>query len=120
VYDPAAILDAITQREDMASTALESGIAIPHPRRPLSYALGESIISMGRTASGIPFGGPRGALTDIFFLVCCRDDRAHLRVLARLSRLFLRPGFLDELREADTPSATWQVVNAAEQTLMAE
>src|SRR5262245_12862573 len=118
VYDADAILNAIVQREEMGTTALESGVAIPHPRRPLPNALGESIIAYGRTASGIPFGGARGALTDIFFLVCCRDDRTHLRVLARLSRLFLRPGFLDELRAAETPAATWQLLTAAEQELI--
>jgi PTS system nitrogen regulatory IIA component len=119
IYDPEAVLNAIVQREELGTTALQSGVAIPHPRRPLPNALGESIIAYGRTASGIPFGALRGALTDIFFLVCCRDDRTHLRVLARLSRLFLRAGFLDELRAADTPAATWQLLTAAEQELLA-
>src|SRR5262249_37944689 len=36
VYDPDAIFDAIRQREEMGSTALPSGVAIPHPRRPLA------------------------------------------------------------------------------------
>src|ERR1700693_2327366 len=41
VYDPAAILEAIHQREDLASTALPTGVAIPHPPRPPPDALGE-------------------------------------------------------------------------------
>src|SRR5438270_6374724 len=118
VYDPTAILDAIRQREEMASTALPSGVAIPHPRRPLPNALGEAVMAYGRTASGIPFGAPGGGLTDIFFLVCCRDDRTHLKVLARLSRLLLRPGFTDTLRSAETPSETWQVIASAERELL--
>ncbi|MGE3805676.1 MAG: PTS sugar transporter subunit IIA [Gemmataceae bacterium] len=118
VYDPEAVLEALRQREEMASTALPSGVAIPHPHRPLINALGEPLIAYGRTASGIPFGGERGALTDIYFLVCCRDDRTHLRVLARLSRLFLRPGFLDELRQAETPTETWQIIHAAETAIV--
>jgi PTS system nitrogen regulatory IIA component len=118
VYDPEAILDAVRQREEMASTALPSGIAIPHPRRPLPAALGESVLAYARTASGIPFGAPSGNLTDIFFLVCCRDDRTHLRVLARLTRLFLRPGFLDELRAAETPHDSWETITTAEQQLL--
>jgi len=120
VYDPSAILDAIRQREEMASTTLPSGLAIPHPRRPLPGALGEPVMAYGRTASGIPFGAPRGGLTDLFFLVCCRDDQTHLRVLARLSRLFLRTGFLDELREAQTPARSWQMIDAAERDLLGE
>ncbi len=117
VYDPDAILTAIKLREEMGSTALESGVAIPHPRRPLPNALGEAVVAYGRTASGIPFGAPHGILTDIFFLICCQDDRTHLKVLARLSRLLLRPGFIGELRDADTPAATWQVIAAAERDL---
>jgi len=85
VYDPDAVLQAIRAREEMASTALPAGVAIPHPRRPLPQALGESVIAFGRTVNGIPFGGERGSLTDLFFLVLCRDDRTHLQVLARLS-----------------------------------
>jgi PTS system nitrogen regulatory IIA component len=118
VYDPEAVLDAIRQREEMASTALPSGVAIPHPRRPLPAALGESVVAYARTVSGIPFGDPYGGLTDQFFLVCCRDDRTHLRVLARLTRLFLRPGFLDDLRAAQTPSEAWEKITHAEQQLL--
>jgi PTS system nitrogen regulatory IIA component len=120
VYDPESILTAIKQREEMASTALGSGVAIPHPRRPLSAALGEDVMAYGRTASCIPFGAPHGGLTDIYFLVCCRDEQAHLRVLARLSRLMLRESFLDELREAETPGATWEVIAAAERAAISE
>ena len=118
VYDPGAIETAIRQREEMGSTALGSGVAIPHPRRPLPAALGESVLAYGRTASGVPFGAPHGNLTDIFFLVCCRDDRTHLRVLARLSRLLLRPGFIDELRAAETAGETWEKIAAAERQLL--
>jgi PTS system nitrogen regulatory IIA component len=57
-------------------------------------------------------------LTDIFFLVCCRDDRTHLHVLARLSRLLLRPDFVDELRARETPQETWQLIAAAERDLL--
>jgi PTS system nitrogen regulatory IIA component len=118
VYDPEAILTAISQREEMASTAQDCGVALPHPRRPLPAALGESVIAYGRTASGIPFGAARGGLTDIFFLFCCRDENTHLRVLARLSRMLLRPGFLDALRAAETAADTWKLIAAAEQDLV--
>jgi PTS system nitrogen regulatory IIA component len=120
VYDPQAILEAVRQREEMASTALESGVAIPHPRRPMPAALGEPVMAYGRSYSGLAFGAGRGLLTDIFFLVCSRDDRTHLQVLARLSRLLLRPGFLDELRSKDTAADTWQFIADAEVDLLSE
>jgi PTS system nitrogen regulatory IIA component len=117
VYDPDAILTAIRQREEMGTTALESGVAIPHPRRPLPNALGESVLAYGRTASGIPFGAAHGSLTDVFFLVCCRDEATHLRVLARLSRLLLQPGFLDDLRGAESAAESRALIEAAEREL---
>jgi PTS system nitrogen regulatory IIA component len=118
VYDPEAILRAIEHREELGSTAQAGGVAIPHPHRAVPAILGDSIIAYGRTASGIPFGAPDRGLTDIFFLVCCRDDRTHLRVLARLSRLILQPDFLDTLRAAETREQTWQTIRAAELELM--
>ena len=30
----------------------------------------EGLLALGITASGIPFGGSRGILTDVFFLIC--------------------------------------------------
>jgi PTS system nitrogen regulatory IIA component len=120
VFDPEAILEAIRAREEIASTALGEGVAIPHPRRPLPAALGESLVAFGRTSSGIPFGAPDRGLTDLFFLVCCRDDRTHLRVLARLSRLLRQPGLVDALRAAETPADARQVLVHAENELITD
>ena len=119
VYDPETLLNAVKSREELGTTALEGGVAIPHPMRPLSAkAQGESLIALGRTGSGIPFGGAGGGLTDLFFLVSCRDAVTHLRVLARLSRLMLRPGFLDELRGADTAADALRVIEGSERDLV--
>jgi PTS system nitrogen regulatory IIA component len=118
VYEPETLLEAVRQREEMGSTALPSGVAIPHPRRAMPRALGEHIIAYGRTVNPLPFGAERGGLTDIFFLVCCLDDRTQLRVLARLSRLMLRADFLEELRAAASAGETLQVIERAERELL--
>jgi PTS system nitrogen regulatory IIA component len=119
VYDPEAILAAVQGREELASTALPSGVAIPHLHRPMPAALGDTVLAYGRTLSGIPFGAELGGLTDVFFLVLSRDDSTHLRVLARLARLLLRPGFVESLREAETVSDTWHMIDTAERELSA-
>jgi hypothetical protein len=41
-----------------------------------------------------------------------------LRVLARLTRLLLQPGFLDELRETETAAESWEKITAAEHELV--
>ncbi|MCS7045820.1 MAG: PTS sugar transporter subunit IIA [Gemmataceae bacterium] len=119
VYDPAALLEAMQQREELGSTALDSGVALPHPRRPLpASAQGESFVVYARTSCGIPFGAPGGGLTDLFFLVCCRDRASQLRVSARLARLLLRPNFLEQLRAADTVHDSLQIISQAERELL--
>jgi nitrogen PTS system EIIA component len=118
IYDTDAMLQAIRQREDLGSTALAGGVAIPHPHRPLSPRVqGEAVIAFARTPRGIPFGAPDGGLTDLFFLVSCRDAVTHLRVLARLSRMMLRPEFLDALRAAENVTEAMQVLESTERDL---
>jgi PTS system nitrogen regulatory IIA component len=114
IWQPAVLLSAIQEREAVLSTAFENGVAIPHPRNPLPDALGQSIIAFGRTPSGIPFGAPRRELTDLFFLVLCRDSRTHLHVLARLGRLLQQEGFLDRLRAAEDSRAAYNVIREAD------
>ncbi len=102
IWEPATVLLAVQEREEVLTTGFENGVAIPHPRNPLPDVLGESVIAFGRTLSGIPFGAPKRGLTDLFFLVLCRDSRTHLKVLARLGRMLQLPGFLEKLRETES------------------
>jgi PTS system nitrogen regulatory IIA component len=115
VFNPAAVLTAVLEREDVLSTGFENGVAIPHPRNPLPDALGDSLIAYGRTFSDIPFGAPRRQLSDIFFLVTCRDAKTHLAVLARLGRLIQADGFLESLRCSDDAVSSHQVIIQADQ-----
>jgi PTS system nitrogen regulatory IIA component len=117
VWEPALLLRAVLEREEILSTGFEDGVAIPHPRNPLPQALGASLVVFGRTFSGIPFGAPRRSLTDMFFLVLCRDSRTHLAVLARLGRLLQVPGFLDDLRAAPDSAASYEAIRRADMQL---
>jgi len=115
VFEPAAVLEAVIQREDVMSTGFDHGVAIPHPRNPLPEVLGESVIAFGRTLSGIPFGAPKRQLTDMFFLVLARDSRTHLQILARLGRLLQLPDFVPTLRAAETSGEAFAVIREADE-----
>ncbi|HEV7278596.1 MAG TPA: PTS sugar transporter subunit IIA [Pirellulaceae bacterium] len=102
LWDPDAMTAALLERETLHSTALDVGVAFLHPRRPMPHILGDTFLAFGRTPQGIPFGGPRGALTDCFFLILALDDAVHLKILARLSRLVVDPACLAGLRSASS------------------
>jgi PTS system nitrogen regulatory IIA component len=108
---------AILAREEMHSTALENGVALLHPRRPQSSLFDKSFVALAITPSGIPFGGPRGVLTDIFFLIASETETIHLRILARLSRLIAMPDLLDSLRGCDTPAQVLKLLADKENEL---
>lgn len=110
VWEPADVLKAVRERDEMLSTAFPGGVAVPHPRQPMHDALGESVVAFGRTGNGIPFGAPDGGMTDLFFLVLCRDTKTHLQVLARLSRMFQQPHFLPALREAIDVTDAYELI----------
>ena len=103
LWDTDQMADAVRLRESLHPTALDSGVALLHPRRPLATILAQPFLAFGRTSQGMPFGHPHGTLTDLFFLICSTDDRTHLRVLARLSRILANAEFLSALRDAATP-----------------
>ncbi|QDU27965.1 PTS system fructose-specific EIIABC component [Anatilimnocola aggregata] len=104
LWDPEKMAEAVKMRESLHPTAMESGVALLHPRRPLPHILAQPFIALGRTYQGIPFGAEGGQLTDLFFLICSVDDAGHLRTLARLSRLLGSPGFMEALRFSETPA----------------
>jgi nitrogen PTS system EIIA component len=110
IWEPATVLSAVQDRESLFSTAMTGGVAFPHPRNPLPEVLGQEVIAFGRTSSGIPFGSPNRELTDLFFLVLCRNSRTHLQVLARLGRMVQQAGFLDALREAPDSESAYRVI----------
>ena len=118
LWDTSAMAEAVKAREELHTTALDNGVALLHPRRPMPSLLGDTFLTLGIVPSGVPFGGTSG-LTDVFFLICSLDDRVHLRVLTRLSRVLTHPDFLRRLREAPDEPAIRELIAEAEQTLAA-
>ncbi len=110
LWDPEKMAEGVRAREAMQPTALDIGVALLHPRRPMSGVLAEGLLALGITAKGIPFGGSRGTLTDVFFLFCSVDDQGHLRTLARVSRMISDAAVLSAIRTAESPEAVHEVI----------
>ncbi len=120
LYDADSLLEALSKREDLCSTALEEGLAIPHPRRPLPYAVAAPIIVVAQTTAGIGFGAPDGGLTDLFFMTCSQDDRHHLHVLARLCRMLHNGKLARDLRETTSPKEIIRLMRDREAEILTE
>ncbi|MBP7049422.1 MAG: PTS sugar transporter subunit IIA [Phycisphaerae bacterium] len=118
VVDERALLEAVLHREELCSTAMERGIAIPHPRRPLPEAISGPILVVAKTPQGIAFGAPDGRMTTLLFLTASQDDRHHLHVLARLCRMLHDDRFPDRLEEAETPAEIVELLTDRESEVL--
>lgn len=118
LWDADEMAKAVRQREEIASTALECGVSLMHPRRPLTNYLAEPFIALGITSRPLPMSlageEKDSCMVDVFFLLCSTDDTDHIRTLARLGRLIRQPDFLDNLRQAQTPAEVLDVIREAE------
>jgi nitrogen PTS system EIIA component len=117
VWDAGKMAELIGQREEMHSTALDNGMALLHPRRPQPGLIGDPFLILGVTSQGVPFGGPKGLLTDVFVLIGSREDSGHLQTLARLSRIIQVPDALEAIRDLPTAVEIWSALARIEADL---
>lgn len=101
--DAAQLLDLLLEREQLGTTAMGDGIAIPHAR---IETLDRLLVGFGRSREGVDFDSVDGQPTHLFFLLVApgKEGSAHLLTLARLSRFLAKPEFrrrLLDLKDTD-------------------
>ena len=111
--DPAQFRKALLEREAQSSTAIGSGIAVPHARSAAVLRPGLSAITV---PGGVDWGAPDGSLSHLIFLIAAPEgeDGLHLELLSRLMRLLMREEFRAQLMTAATPSAFRSAIDQAE------
>jgi PTS system nitrogen regulatory IIA component len=118
VCDRAELVASLLAREKLCPTAVPGGVAFPHPRQQQAYLLQASFLVFGRTIQPIHFGAPDAQPTDLFFLLCCQEEKLHLHTLARLCLMAQKTDLLARLRAARDATALHECLLTAEQTVM--
>ena len=96
-------IGAVVERESLASTAMEGGVAFLHTRAKDKGKIARPFIVVGRSWEGIPFGASDGNPTFLFFLLGLKYDRLHLPILGRLARALRNPATIAKLRALSSP-----------------
>src|ERR1051325_3345777 len=94
---------AVVERESLASTAMEGGVAFLHTRAKDKGKIARPFIVVGRSWEGIGFGAPDNGPTYLFFLLGLKYDRLHLPILGRLARALRNPATIAKLRALSSP-----------------
>ena len=81
-----ALASAILARENLGSTAIGNGVAVPHAKID---GIKHTVLAFGRSVAGVDFSSLDGEKTHLFFiLISPKDDiGAHLKILAKISHL---------------------------------
>ncbi len=90
------LVQVLLEREELGSTAIGEGIAIPHGKLPGVTGV---LAAFGRSPRGLDFESLDGGPTRLFFLLVAPEDSAgiHLKALARVSRLLKDRAFRERL-----------------------
>ena len=89
----------LIEREELATTGIGHGVAIPHPRSPLSNGLKEPTITTCFLEAPIDYDAIDAIPVFVLFLILSPSPKIHLRLLAKLSHLLRDRSFVDFLRE---------------------
>ena len=108
------LLRALREREQLHSTGIGDGIALPHARNALVGLVDHPIIVFWRHAQGIPYGAIDAAPARLFFLLIAPTVTQHLSILARLSRLLRDPRLRQALLAAQKPEQVVRLIREAE------
>jgi mannitol/fructose-specific phosphotransferase system IIA component (Ntr-type) len=108
------LLRALHDREQLHSTGIGDGIALPHARNALVGLVDHSIIVFGRHPKGIAYGAIDQVPARLFFLLIAPTVTQHLAILARISRVLREPKVRQNLLTVDRPDKVIDLIRDAE------
>ena len=96
------IVKAILKREELGSTGIGRGVAVPHTKHP---SVNRLVGTVAVSPEGINFDSLDGEPVHLFFLLVSPPDRPgdHLRALENISRQLRDYAFCRLLKAAKTP-----------------
>jgi PTS system nitrogen regulatory IIA component len=110
--EPEEIIKAILKREQLGSTGIGRGVAIPHSKH---VSVDRLIGTVAISKVGIPFDSVDGEPVHVLFLLISPQDRPgdHLRALENVARSMRDDGFVRSLRQSTTREAVWELLGEA-------
>ena len=111
------LLRALHEREQLHSTGIGDGVALPHARNALVGLVEKPVVVFGRHDQGIHYGAIDSQPAKLFFLLVTTTVTQHLQILARISRLVRDPKLRQDLIRADKPEKVIALIREAEAKL---
>ncbi|GAB6907859.1 putative PTS IIA-like nitrogen-regulatory protein PtsN [Desulfosarcina cetonica] len=111
------LLTKLIDREHLASTGIGNGIAIPHPRDPLSQPPEQAMITTCFLETPVSFNAIDDQPVFVLFLLISQTVKLHLHLLSRLSYCIRNNEFVEFLRTRPDAAALFERVSVFETRL---
>lgn len=107
--DHSSIIAVLQQRENLGSTGIGEGVAIPHGK---ISNLGDIVVAFGRSLKGVEYDAQDGKPVHLFFLLLAPKNSTgeHLKILARISKMLKIDNFRNRLLHAESQSDLYRII----------
>lgn len=111
--DEDGIVAAILKREELGSTGIGRGVAVPHTKHP---SVDKLIAAIAVSRDGVDFASLDGDPVYVMFLLISPPDRPgdHLRGLENISRHLRNDKFCKFLRQSKSAQDIWELLQEAD------
>lgn len=111
IEDAESVFRAVMLRENMGSTGLEKGIAVPHAK---THKVSSLVLAIGIAPQGIEFDSLDGEPSKLFFLLVAPPSQAgpHIEALSEIARLTRSSSFCKLLLNSETPADIVKIFSA--------
>jgi PTS system, fructose subfamily, IIA component len=110
-----ALAAAIMGRENLGSTAIGNGVAVPHAKID---GIKSAVLAFGRSAGGVDFNSLDGEKTHLFFMLISpkEDVGSHLKILAKISHLIKDRFMVGQFKKAPSKKEILSMISKLEKS----
>lgn len=107
------IVGAVLKREELGSTGIGRGVAVPHTKHS---SIDKLVGTVAISGEGVDFESLDGEKVHLLFLLVSPPDRPgdHLRALENISRQLRDDMFCRLLKQCKVPDEVWQLLEEAD------
>ena len=112
--DSEQVYNALCAREEVLSTAVGNGIALPHARSPIIKEENEQRICIVYLKNKIDMKAPDECSVYVMFILLTQNSQVHLKVLSELAGLFSNVKFRHLLESKADETELFDLINNEE------
>jgi fructose-specific phosphotransferase system IIA component len=111
--DPGQVRKAVLAREELMSTGIGQGVALPHAK---VASVDRMMVGVGLKPGGVDFQSADGRPAQIFFMIIspAAGVEQHLRIMATISRMLKDDGFRGNLLACPDQDAVLRLISTDE------